>query len=32
LRAAGYSKEFMSLEEGVQQYYEQLSATAGLYV
>ena len=31
LRAAGYSKEFMSLEEGVQQYYEQLSATAGLY-
>ena len=32
LRAAGYSKEFMSLEEGVQKYYEQLSATAGLYV
>ena len=32
LRAAGYSKEFMSLEEGVQQYYEQLSATAGRYV
>jgi ADP-L-glycero-D-manno-heptose 6-epimerase len=32
LRAAGYSKEFMSLEEGLQQYYEQLSATAGLYV
>ena len=32
LRAAGYSKEFMSLEEGVQQYYEQLSATAGLYI
>ena len=32
LSAAGYSKEFMSLEEGVQQYYEQLSATAGLYV
>jgi ADP-L-glycero-D-manno-heptose 6-epimerase len=32
LRSAGYSKEFMSLEEGVQQYYEQLSATAGLYV
>jgi len=32
LRAAGYSKEFMSLEEGVQQYYEQLSATNGRYV
>ena len=32
LRAAGYSKEFMSLEEGVQQYSEQLSATNGRYV
>ena len=32
LRAAGYSKEFMSLEEGVQQYYEQLSATDGRFV
>jgi ADP-L-glycero-D-manno-heptose 6-epimerase len=32
LRAAGYNKEFMSLEEGVQQYYEQLSATNGRYV
>ena len=25
LRAAGYSEEFMSLEEGVMQYYDQLS-------
>ena len=32
LRAAGYSSEFMSLEEGVQQYYEQLSATDGRFV
>jgi len=32
LRAAGYNKEFMSLEEGVEQYYEQLSATNGRYV
>lgn len=32
LRAAGYSKEFMSLEEGVKQYSEQLSATNGRYV
>ena len=32
LRAAGYSREFMSLEEGVQQYYEQLSATDGRFV
>jgi ADP-L-glycero-D-manno-heptose 6-epimerase len=32
LRAAGYSREFMSLEEGVQQYYEQLSETVGRYV
>jgi len=32
LRAAGYSKEFMSLEEGVQQYSEQLSASDGRYV
>ena len=31
LRAAGYNKEFMSLEEGVQQYYEQLIAAAGRY-
>ena len=32
LRAAGYSKEFMSLEEGVQQYFEQLSTTDGRYI
>ena len=32
LRAAGYSSEFMSLEEGVQQYYEQLSASDGRFV
>ena len=32
LRASGYSGEFMSLEEGVQQYYEQLSATDGRFV
>ena len=27
LRAAGYSQDFMSLEEGVEQYYDQLSAS-----
>jgi len=32
LRAAGYSSEFMSLEEGVQQYYEQLSSSDGRFV
>ena len=32
LRAAGYRNEFMSLEEGVQLYYEQLSRTDGKYV
>ena len=32
LRAAGYSEKFMTLEEGVQNYYEQLSATDGRYV
>ncbi len=32
LRAAGYSNDFMSLEEGVRQYYEQLSSSEGLYI
>jgi len=32
LRAAGYSEDFMSLEEGVRQYYEQLSSSDGLYI
>ena len=32
LRGAGYSKDFMSLEDGVGQYYELLSATDGRYV
>jgi len=32
LRAAGYSEEFMSLEEGVTQYYDQLSSSEGLYI
>jgi len=32
LREAGYSKDFMSLEEGVRQYYELLSATDGRYI
>ena len=32
LRAAGYSEEFMSLEEGVMQYYDQLSSSNGLYI
>ena len=32
LRAAGYNEDFMSLEEGVRQYYDQLSSTDGLYI
>ena len=32
LRAAGYSEDFMSLEEGVRQYYDQLSSSDGLYI
>ena len=32
LREAGYSEEFMSLEEGVRQYYDQLSSSDGLYI
>ena len=32
LRAAGYSENFMSLEEGVKQYYDQLSSSDGLYI
>ena len=32
LRAAGYSEDFMSLEEGVRQYYDQLSSSEGLYI
>jgi len=31
LREAGYSENFMSLEEGVRQYYNQLSSSDGLY-
>ena len=32
LHSAGYTEEFISLEEGVGQYYEQLSATDGRYI
>ena len=32
LRAAGYSEDFMSLEEGVRQYFDQLSSSDGLYI
>ena len=32
LRSAGYTKDFISLEEGVGKYYEQLSATDGRYI
>jgi len=32
LRAAGYSKEFLSLEEGVKLYFERLSTTDGRYI
>ena len=32
LRQAGYSEDFMSLEEGVRQYYDQLSSSGGLYI
>jgi len=32
LRSAGYTEEFISLEEGVGKYYEQLSATDGRYI
>ena len=32
LRSAGFTEEFMSLEEGVQQYYQQLSDTDGRYI
>ena len=32
LRQAGYSEDFMSLEEGVKKYYEQLSSSNGLYI
>ena len=32
LRAAGYGEDFMSLEEGVRQYYDQLSSSDGLYI
>ena len=32
LRAAGYNEDFMSLEEGVRQYYDQLSSSDGLYI
>ena len=32
LRAAGYNEDFMTLEEGVRQYYDQLSSSKGLYI
>ena len=32
LRAAGYSEDFMSLEEGVRQYFDQLSSSDGFYI
>ena len=32
LRSAGFIEEFMSLEEGVRQYYQQLSDTDGRYI
>ena len=32
LRSAGYTEDFISLEEGVGKYYEQLSATGGRYI
>ena len=32
LRAAGYEKEFMSIEEGMQQYFAKLSHTDGRYI
>ena len=32
LRSAGFTEEFMSLEEGVGQYYQQLSDTDGRYI
>ena len=32
LRSAGFVEEFMSLEEGVRQYYQQLSDTDGRYI
>ena len=32
IREAGYIEDFMSLEEGLKQYYDQLSSTNGLYI
>jgi len=32
LREAGYRDDFMSLEEGVRRYYDQLSSSDGLYI
>ena len=32
LRSAGFTEEFMSLEEGLRQYYKQLSDTDGRYI
>jgi len=32
LRESGYADDFTSLEEGVKQYYEQFSSSAGLYI
>jgi len=32
LREAGYSEDFMSLEEGVRQYYDQLCSSYGHYI
>ena len=32
IRKAGYIDDFMTLEEGVKQYYDQLSSSKGLYI
>ncbi len=32
LREAGYNEDFMTLEEGIKQYYEQLCSSNGLYI
>jgi ADP-L-glycero-D-manno-heptose 6-epimerase len=32
LRQAGYSEDFLSLEEGIKKYFDQLSSSNGLYL
>ena len=32
LRKAGYSKDFMPIEEGVRQYYDHLISSNGIYI